>query len=126
MWIERGEGGSLILHTVAVCVGGVSLVLVPLLVMTANQLSRIKSASQRHGSVRAVHLDEVTDSLVRSSLLPKMAAMDKGGADTLLLYCSPQYLATRGWFRASILRCHARGMLRLVAVDEAHIHAMHG
>ena len=70
------------------CVSGVSLALVPLLALTADQLSRIQSASQRHGLVRAVHLDKVPDSLVRSSLLPKMAAMDKGWADTLLLYCS--------------------------------------
>ena len=89
--VDRTEGGgkSLILHTVAVCVGGVSLVLVSLLALMADQLSRIQSASQRHGLVWVVHLDEVPDSLVRSSLLPKMTALDKGGADTLLLYCSP-------------------------------------
>ena len=87
---SNGGGESLILHTVAVCVGGISLVLVPLLSLTADQLSRIKSAKQNHGSVRAVHLDEVPDALVRLYLMPKMEAMKTDGTETLLLYCSPQ------------------------------------
>ena len=75
----------MILHTVAVCVGGVSLVLVLLLVLTANQLSWIKSARQTHGSVKAVHLNKVPDKHVQPSLVPKMSAMVAG-------------IAKRGWF----------------------------
>ena len=56
----------------------------------------------------------------------KMQAMKTDGTETLLLYCSLQYLAKRGWFCVAVLQCHARGLLRLVVVDEAHIHAMHG
>ena len=75
----------MIFHTIAVCVGGISLMLVLLLVLTANQLSWIKSARQTHGSVKAVHLNKVPDKHVRPSLMPKMSAMV---AD----------VARRGWF----------------------------
>ena len=76
--------------------------------------------------MKAVHLDEVPDDLVPALLVPKFRRMEPDSSDTLVLVCSPQYLAKRGWFRAELLRCNARGILCLVGVDEAHIHAMHG
>ena len=76
--------------------------------------------------MKAVHLDKVPDDLVRTSLVPKLRGMEPDSSETLVLFCSPQYLAKRGWFRAELLWCNARGILRLVGVDEAHIHAMHG
>ena len=48
LFVVDRTGGGLILHTVAMCVGGVSLVPIPLLALTADQLSRIKFASQCH------------------------------------------------------------------------------
>ena len=84
---RTGGGKSLILHTVAACVAGVSLVIVPLLSLTADQLSRLQSASQTHGSVKAVHLDEVPDNVVRVSLLQKLRGMRTDDSETLALFC---------------------------------------
>ena len=123
---RMGSGKSLILQTVATCVGGITLVIVPLLSLTANQLSRLKLAGQDHGSVKAVHLDETPDALVRSVVIPKMKGMRGDGSDTLVLFCSPQYLVDHHVFRAARLGCHRHHTLRLVGLDEAHIYAMHG
>ena len=41
----------------ATFVGGIVVVVVPLLVLTANQMSKIKDALQGYGSVKAVHLN---------------------------------------------------------------------
>ena len=123
---RTGSGKSLILQTVATCVGGITLVIVPLLSLTANQLSRLELAGQNHGSVKAVHLDETPDALVRSVVIPKMKGMRGDGSDTLVLFCSPQYLVDHHVFRAALLDCHRRRILRLLGLDEAHIYAMHG
>ena len=123
---RTGGGKSLILQTVATCVGAITLVIVLLLSLTANQLSRLESANQDHGSVKAVHLDDTPDALVRSSLLPKMEEITVDGSETLVLFCSPQYLVEHDSFRGALLRCHQRRTLRLVGIDEAHIYSMHG
>ena len=48
--VERTGGGkSLVLALTAVCVGGVVVVIVPLLALTADQLARINRAVQRPG-----------------------------------------------------------------------------
>ena len=120
-----GSGKNLILQTVAVCVGGITLVIVPLLSLAANQLSRLELASQNHGSVKAVHLDETPYALVQSVLIPKMERMRGDGSDTLVLFCSPQYLVEHRVFQAALLDCHRRRTLCLVGLVEAHIYAMH-
>ena len=50
---RTGSSNSLILQTVVVCVGGITLIIVPLLPLTANQLSSL-------------------DALVRRDLIPEM------------------------------------------------------
>jgi len=44
----------------------------------------------------------------------------------MLLLCSPQYIADNVEFRNALLYCHDRQVLCLIAIDEAHIYAMHG
>lgn len=42
------------------------------------------------------------------------------------LLCSLQYLSTKRVFRDAVLRCHQRRLIRLVVIDDAHLHALHG
>ena len=46
---RTGGGKSLILSLAAVMVGGISLVIIPLLALTANQMSKLKEAISDHG-----------------------------------------------------------------------------
>ena len=111
---------------VSLCVGGITLIIIPLLALTANQLSRLHAAVQRYGDVVAVHLDETGRDDLINNVIPKMVGLSYQSSESLVLLCSPQYLAETKEFRDALLVCNARRTLRLVAVDEAHVYAMHG
>ena len=88
--VERTGGGkSLTLMMSAITVAGISLVIVPLLSLTANQMSRIKSAVQRYGAVDAHHVDELSVSDINNKLVPKIESFDYNSTTTLFLLCSP-------------------------------------
>ena len=54
-----GGGKSLILSMTAISVGEITLLVIPLLALTANQLARLNNAIQKYGAITAVHLDEM-------------------------------------------------------------------
>jgi superfamily II DNA/RNA helicase len=123
---RTGGGKSLILAMTAICIGGITLVLVPLLALTANQLARLSKAIQKYGVVSAFHMDEISRKDLNDKIIPMMDTMRYDSSSTRLLLCSPQYLADTPAFLAAVLRANSRRLLRLVAVDEAHLIAMHG
>ena len=123
---RTGGGKSLILQLTAVAVAGVTLVIVPLLSLTANQMARISRASSRRMSINAIHLDETSWEDVESKVIPKMESIQPDTSSSLFLLCSPQYIAANKKFCDAFLACNERGLLRLVAIDEAHLFSMHG
>ena len=123
---RTGGGKSLILQLTAVAVAGVTIVIVPLLSLTANQMARISRASSKHMSITAIHLDETSWDDVEGKVIPKLESLPPDTSESLFLLCSPQYIATNKIFRDALLACNKRGLLRLVAIDEAHLFAMHG
>ena len=50
--------------------GGIVLVIVPLLSLTADQMAKIRVALQIEGSVEAHHLDEIPTSLLMELIIP--------------------------------------------------------
>ena len=123
---RTGGGKSLILQLTAVAVARVTVVIVPLLSLTANQTASVSRASSKRMAITAIHLDETSWEDVEGKVLPKIEAIPKETTSSLFLLCSPQYLATNKLFCDALLACNDRGMLRLVAIDEAHLFAMHG
>jgi superfamily II DNA helicase RecQ len=123
---RTGGGGTLILHMTAISVGGIALVIIPLLSLTANQLDHIKHAVQRYGAVYAYHLDECSKHDTKEKLIPKMDEFEYNLSITMFILCLPQYLAENIDFRNALLQCRDREALRLIAVNEAHIYAMQG
>ena len=123
---RTGGGKSLILQLTAVAVAGVTIVIVPLLSLTANQMARVSRASSKRMTVTAIHLDETSWEDVCNEVIPKMEALPEDTSSSLFLLCSPQYIAEKQIFRDALLSCNDRGLLRLVAIDEAHLFAMHG
>ena len=55
-----------------------------------------------------------------------MKEIDYDSLSTMFLFTSPQYLANNSIILDAILQCHALQTLRLIAINEAHIFAMHG
>ena len=124
--IRTGGGKSLTLYLTAVSIGGISLVIIPLLSLTANQLERLKKALQRDGNVFCVHLDDAARNDVKQKVIPKMDKFKYASSTTFFILCSPQYIAENVDFRQALLRARDRRVLRLIAIDEVHIYAMHG
>ena len=96
---RTGGGKSLILQMTAICVGGVTLVIVPLLSLTANLMSRISRASCARMAVSAVHLDETSHHDLVTKVIPKLDGLSPETTESIFLLCSPQYLASNRDFR---------------------------
>ena len=126
--IDRTGGGkSLILQLSGIIVGGgIVFVLVPLLSLTANNISNIRRAVQDYGLVEVHHLDETQNDELVQDVIPKMETLGLDSSTTVFLFSYPQYLAENTLFREALLRAHQCKILRLVAIDEAHLHTMHG
>ena len=123
-----GSGKSLTLRMVGTFTGGVCVVFVPLLALTADQMHAIKSADQRYASFEAVHMDEIPSSsdALGGDIIPRLDGIGANSSSTLYCFTSPQYIVDNPSFLNALLRCHERRTLRFVAIDEAHLYAQHG
>jgi superfamily II DNA helicase RecQ len=123
---RTGGGKSHILRMTGSIVAGVVVVIVPLLTLCADQMRKIKEASQKYASCEAQHIDECSKDDIRNVIIPRMNAIGNESSSVMFIFVSPQKLVSCGSMRAAILRCHQRKTLRLVVIDEAHLYAMHG
>ena len=124
--IRTGGGKSLTMYLTAISFGRITLVIIPLLSLTANQMERIKKAMQKDGVVVAVHLDDAAKHGVKENVFPEMDTFPYNSSTTMMILCSPEYIAENIDFRNALLRARDRHVLRLIVIDEVHIYAMHG
>ena len=81
---------------------------------------------QKDGVVVAVHLDDAAKHDVKENVIPEMDTFPYNSSTTMMILCSPQYIAENIDFRNALLRARDRHVLRLIVFDEVHIYAMHG
>ena len=70
------------------------LVIVPLLSLTVDQMAKIRVALQVEVSIEAHHLDEISASLLRELIIPRMHKIGYDSTSTMFLFTSPQKLVT--------------------------------
>ena len=104
---------------------GVILVIVPLLSLTADQMKKNWVALQIHGLVEAYNMDEIPLSLIIERIIPIMLEIGYSSNSTTFLFIFPQQLASTQVFLNASFKCHQNQTLRLVAINEVHIHAQH-
>ena len=121
-----GEGKSAVVFGAASVLGGVSLVVVPLVSLGVDLTARASSIEGRPGRaaapVWAFHLDEFTGQEQRHELrlyLQKVAAAGGCPGAAVLLICSPQALEQRSGWRPLVHSLLRSGAMRLVALDES-------
>lgn len=127
--IQRtGAGKTHILRTVGVMERGIVLIFIPLLTLSADVMSKFNCASQRFGAVTVQHLDELFDAnkKVYRELLERCRGLRRSTTTTLFVFLSPQFLINHPDARDVFIECSHRATLRVVALDEAHIHVQHG
>ena len=79
-------------------VAGILLIIVPLLALTANLLSRVKQVAKNNVHMITHHMDELSKSNFERTVLPQINDIDCKSSTTLILLCSPQALANNTKF----------------------------
>ena len=86
---RTGGGKSLILQMTGISVAGVTLVIVPLLSLTANQMASIKRARTNDIDIHAFHLHKSSIADVKKVLIPKLDDLAEDTSAAIFLLCSP-------------------------------------
>jgi len=86
-------GESLILYMTAIVVGGMTVIIIPLLALTANQLSRLQQDVQAFDMVSTCHLDDTSKEDLNKTILPKIYSFEYESSTSMILLCSPQFIA---------------------------------
>ena len=107
-------------------VAGITLVLVPLLALSANLVARVKQIGQKNAHIITYHMDKICKTQHQNQVLRQMDDIESQSSTTMILISSPQALADNKKFRDQLLKCHRRRTLRANVIDKAHIWAMHG
>lgn len=92
--VDRTGGGKsliliLFLTATAFAVSCVSLVIVPLLSLTAIQIMRIKITVQKKCSSEAHHLDNLSPSIFQGEIIPRMDSFHHRSSSVMFCLCSP-------------------------------------
>ncbi|KAG6542298.1 hypothetical protein Mapa_016327 [Marchantia paleacea] len=109
--MPTGGGKSMCYAIPALAKPGIVLVVCPLIALMENQVSALKAQK-----IAAEHLSSTQGAKVKAKIYEQL----ESGRPTLrLLYVTPELIATPG-FITRIKKLHGRGLLSLIAVDEAH------
>jgi superfamily II DNA helicase RecQ len=107
---------------------GIVLIFIPLLTLSADVMHKFDAANTTWGNVGVYHLDELYDAnrSVFDSILQRCLTIKRNTTSTLFIFLSPQFLVHHRNTLDIFLICARERTLRLIAIDEAHIHVQHG
>jgi len=127
--IQRtGAGKTHILRTLSVIERGIILILIPLLTLSADVMSKFTCANLKFGAVTVQHLDELIDAnkQVYYNLLERCHGLRRSTTTTVFICMSPQFLINHPEAHNVFIHCSHRTTLRVIALDKVHIHVQHG
>jgi len=127
--IQRTVAGKThILRTLGVIERGIILIFIPLLTLSADVISKFTCANQKFGAVTVQHLDELIDAnkQVYYDLLERCRGLRQSTTTTVFILMSPQFLINHPEARKVFIDCSHRTTLRVIALNEVHIHVQHG
>ncbi|KAE8695327.1 ATP-dependent DNA helicase Q-like 3 [Hibiscus syriacus] len=109
--MPTGGGKSMCYQIPALAKKGIVLVISPLIALMENQVTALKEKG-----IAAEFLSSTQTSQLKNKIHEDL---DSGQPSIRLLYVTPELIATSG-FMSKLKRIHGRGLLNLIAVDEAH------
>jgi len=95
----------------AMVMGGIMLVIIPLLALTDNQLPLLQRAGQKFGVVSAYHLNDIPKDDLNKTILPKTNSFEYESSTSMLLLCLPQFIADNITFQNTLLWARDRELL---------------
>ncbi|OIT03537.1 PREDICTED: ATP-dependent DNA helicase Q-like 3 [Nicotiana attenuata] len=109
--MPTGGGKSMCYQIPALAKPGIVLVVSPLIALMENQVSALKEKG-----IPAEFLSSTQTVQVKNKIYEDL---ESGKPAVRLLYVTPELIATSG-FMSKLTKIHARGLLNLIAIDEAH------
>lgn len=109
--MPTGGGKSICYQIPALAKTGIVLVVSPLIALMENQVMALKEKG-----VAAEYLSSSQTPQVRNKI---NGELESGNPGMRLLYVTPELIATPG-FMSKLKKVHGRGLLNLIAIDEAH------
>ncbi|KAF5812114.1 putative DNA helicase [Helianthus annuus] len=109
--MPTGGGKSICYQIPALAKPGIVLVVSPLIALMENQVMALKEKG-----VAAEYLSSTQTAQVRNKIHEEL---ESGNPGLRLLYVTPELIATTG-FMSKLTKIHSRGLLNLIAIDEAH------
>ena len=84
-------------------------------------------SDQSIGIVKAIHFDEEVNTPEQlSHLLDDLKQIPRNTTTTVFLFVSPQELSKHKDLRRTLLACNHRNVLRMILIDQFHMHCQHG
>ncbi|KAG0565169.1 hypothetical protein KC19_8G170000 [Ceratodon purpureus] len=109
--MPTGGGKSLCYELPALVKPGIVLVVSPLIALMVDQVSGLKKLK-----IAAEYLSSTQQASVKTKIYDEL---DSGRPSLRLLYVTPELIDTGG-FMVKLRKLHGRGLLTLIAIDEAH------
>ncbi|KAI3447100.1 hypothetical protein Pfo_003765 [Paulownia fortunei] len=109
--MPTGGGKSICYQIPALAKQGIVLVVCPLIALMENQVMALKEKG-----IAAEYLSSTQTVKAKNEIYENL---DSGKPSLRLLYVTPELIATSG-FMAKLKKIHGRGLLNLIAIDEAH------
>ncbi|XP_057768312.1 ATP-dependent DNA helicase Q-like 3 [Salvia miltiorrhiza] len=109
--MPTGGGKSLCYQIPALAKTGIVLVVSPLIALMENQVMALKEKG-----IAVEYLSSTQTVKVKNKIYENL---ESGKPSLRLLYVTPELIATSG-FMSKLMKIHGRGLLNLIAIDEAH------
>jgi hypothetical protein len=124
---KTGSGKSHVMRTVGIMLGGVCLILMPLLALGTDQVAKLRTVCQEFGTVEFFHVDEYLEVPAElDKIVCRINSLQADDDSTVFIFCSPQALQNRPKVQQALLRAHSKLVLKSVFVDEVHLYVDHG
>ncbi|ESW10644.1 hypothetical protein PHAVU_009G226500 [Phaseolus vulgaris] len=109
--MPTGGGKSMCYQIPALAKTGIVLVVSPLIALMENQVMALKE--------KGIAADFLSSTKTADAKVKIHEDLDSGKPSTRLLYVTPELIATPG-FMSKLTKIYTRGLLTLIAIDEAH------
>ena len=122
-----GGGKSMVRDVHSVISRGISLTIVPVLSLGADQRKKvIDKANQSCGRIISIHIDEITNTVSAIDIIKNILLLPDDTKKTILLFASPQAIVDKPHWKQFLKELIKRNLLRLVAVDEIQLFVHYG
>ena len=128
---STGGGKSAVRDVSGFLCGGISITIVPLLSLAADQTTKLTDLASSQGlnhRLQVFNLDVIRSPKLNDTLRNHLEQFTSADASKkrVFLFTSPQKITTNPPWQETISRCCHNGTLRLIGIDECHLYASHG